>query len=76
MYEFLYIHFYSVKGYNYQKKFLKNFYLCVMGFTMLGWFLPYSEVNQLHVYIYPLFFGFPAHLGHHRALSGVPRAIQ
>ena len=47
-----------------------------MGFTMLGWFLPYSEVNQLHVYIYPLFFGFPAHLGHHRALSGVPRAIQ
>ena len=33
-------------------------------------------MNQLYVYIYPLFFGFPSHLGHHRALSGVPCAIQ
>ena len=33
-------------------------------------------MNQLYVYIYPLFFGFPSHLGHHRALSRVPRAIQ
>ena len=25
-----------------------------------------------YIYIYPLFFGFPSHLGHHRALSRVP----
>jgi len=34
--------------------------------------LLYSKVNQLCIYIYPLFFGFPSHLGHQRALSGVP----
>ena len=28
-----------------------------------------------HVYIYSLFFGFPSHLGHHRALDGVPCTI-
>ena len=32
-------------------------------------------MNQLYVYIYPLFFGFSAHLGHHSALSTVPCAI-
>ena len=26
-------------------------------------------MNQLYVYIYPLFFGFPSHLGHQRALE-------
>ena len=26
-------------------------------------------MNQLHEYIYPLFFGFPSHLGYHRGLS-------
>ena len=31
-------------------------------------------MNQLYVYIYPLVFGFPSHLGHHRALSRVPRS--
>ena len=36
----------------------------------------YSIVNQLYVYIHPFFFGFPFHLGHHRALSRVPCAIQ
>ena len=36
---------------------------------MLCWFLPYSKVNQLNVYIYPLFFGFPSHAGHDRTLS-------
>jgi len=35
-----------------------------------------GEVNQLYVYIYHLFFGFPSHLDHHRALSRVPCAIQ
>ena len=43
---------------------------------MLCQFLIYSRVNQLYVYIYPLFYGFPSHLGHHRALSRVPCAIQ
>ena len=28
------------------------------------------------MYIYPLFFGFPFHLGHHKALSRVPCAIE
>ena len=35
-------------------------------------FLLYSNVNQLYEYIYPLFFRFPSHLGHHRILSRVP----
>ena len=39
---------------------------------MLCYFLLYSKVNQLYVYIYPLFLRFPSHLGHHRALSRVP----
>ena len=37
-------------------------------FTMLCQFLLYSKVNQLFVYIYPLF-GFPSHLAYHRALN-------
>ena len=45
-------------------------------FTMLCQFQLYHKVNQLYVYIHPLFFGFPFHSGHHRALSGVPYAIQ
>ena len=42
-------------------------------FTMLCYFLWYSKVNQLYVYmyIYPLFFAFPPHLCHHRALSRI-----
>ena len=39
-------------------------------------FLLYSKVNQLYIYTYPLFFGFPSHLGHHRALSSIPWAIR
>ena len=38
---------------------------------MVCQFLLYSKVNLLYVYIYPLFFGFPSHVGHHRALSRV-----
>ena len=33
-------------------------------------------MNQLCVYICPLFFEFPSHLGHHRVLSRIPCAIQ
>ena len=29
------------------------------------YFLLYSKVNQLYIYIYPLFYGFPLHLDHH-----------
>ena len=43
---------------------------------MLCQFLPHSKVNQLYIYIYLLFFGFPSHLGHQRALSRVPCALQ
>ena len=43
--------------------------------TMSCWFLFYSNVNELDVYISLLFFGFLSRLGHHRALSGVPFAI-
>ena len=56
--------------------FKKIFLLEYSCFTMLCQFLLYSKVNQLYVYVYPLFFGFPSHLGHHRALSRVPCAIQ
>ena len=32
--------------------------------------------QSLYIHKYPLFFGFPSHLGHHRTLSRVPCAIQ
>ena len=38
---------------------------------MLCSFLVYKKVNQTCVCIHPLFFGFPSHLGHHRALSSL-----
>ena len=52
---------------------------CIQGagsiVTMLCWFLLYSKVNQPHVYIYPLFLGFPSPSGYHRVLSRVPCAV-
>ena len=41
-----------------------------MEYSCLSMFLLYSKVNQLYVYVY--LFGFPSHLGHHKALSRVP----
>ena len=38
--------------------------------------LLYNKVNQPYLYVYSLSFGFPSYLGHHRALSRVPSAIQ
>ena len=35
----------------------------------------YSKVNQPYIHIYSLF-GFPSHLGHRRALSRAPCAVQ
>ena len=43
---------------------------------MLCSFLLCSKVNQPSVYTYPLFFGSPSHLGHHRAQSRVLSAGQ
>ena len=43
---------------------------------MLCQFLLCSRVNQSHICIHPLIFGFPSHVGHQRALSRVPCAIQ
>ena len=31
-----------------------------------------QQMNQLYVYTYPLFCGFPSPLGHRRALRGAP----
>ena len=47
-------------------------------FTMLYQFVMYCKVNRLYIciHIYSLFFGFPFHLGHHRAVNRVPCAIQ
>ena len=40
-------------------------------FTTLCQFLLYRKVNQSFLNIYPLLFGFPSHLGHHRAPSRI-----
>ena len=56
--------------------FLFIFLLEYSCFTLLCQLLLYSKVYQPYVYIYPLFSGFPSHLGHHRALSRVPCALQ
>ena len=53
-----------------------SFLLWYSCFTTLYSFLPYIEVNRLYRYIHPLFFGFPSHLGLHRALGRAPCAIQ
>ena len=42
-------------------------------FTVLCYFLLYSKMNQMCVYIYPLVFGFPSHLGHPRDLNRYSR---
>ena len=43
---------------------------CCVGFYCT------ARWNQLCMYMYHLFFGFPSCLGHHRALSGVSCAVQ
>ena len=52
--------------------------LFINSFLLYSFFFKcrYSNVNQLYVYMYPLFFGFPYHLHHHRVLSRVPCAVQ
>ena len=48
----------------------------IVDFTMLCEFLLYSKVNQLCIYIYPLFLRFLPHIGFYRVLSKVPCSIQ
>ena len=43
---------------------------------MLHYFLLYSKVNQLYVYLYPLFLKFLSHLCHYRAPGRVPWAVE
>ena len=43
---------------------------------MLCWFLLYSKVHQLYVYLYALLIEFPSHLGHHKVLNKVLWDIQ
>ena len=43
--------------------------ICSVVFQM------YSKVNQLCIYIYPLFIRFFSHIGHYRVLSRVPPHI-
>ena len=38
--------------------------------------LPLHDQGSAYMYIYPLFFRFPSHIGHYRVLSRVPHAIQ
>ena len=45
-------------------------------FTKFCYFLLYKRVSLSFVYIYPLLFGFPSHLGYHRAFGRVPCARQ
>ena len=53
------------------------FFLFFFSFTeVVCLSLPYSKVNQLCIYISPLFFRLFSHIGHYRVLSRVPCAIQ
>ena len=58
------------------------FFLCFIDFywrivaLQCCQFLLYSKVNQPYVYRFPLFFGFPSQLSHHKALSRAPCPVQ
>ena len=55
---------------------IKKNYQSIVTLQYFFKFLLYSVVNQLYVYLYPLLWGSPSYLGHHRALSRAPYAIQ
>ena len=58
-------------------------YECIFKLIFIGVQLPYNVVlvsavqqsESVICILYPLFFRFPSHLGHHRSLSRVPCAI-
>ena len=53
------------------------FFLIFIGVQLLYNVVLVSAIQQSEsVYIYPLFVSFPSYLGHHRALSRVPCAVQ
>ena len=39
-------------------------------------FLLCNKVNQLYIFVYPLFYRLFSHIGHYKVLSRLPRAIQ
>ena len=53
--------------------FLINFYWCTVDLQCVSF--RYSKVNQLYIYIYPLFFRFFFHVVHYGVLTSVPWAI-
>ena len=50
-------------------------YLFLLEYSCSTMFISFNKVDQLHVYLYSLFFVFPSHLRHHRSLSRIPCAI-
>ena len=50
--------------------FVKKNYCGMLIYSVV--FQMYSKVNQLCIYIYPLFIRFFSHIGHYRVLSRVP----
>ena len=52
--------------------FFIHFYWSIVALQCCVSFLLYSKVNQSYIYIYPLLFRFPSHLGLYRVLSRVP----
>ena len=44
-------------------------------YTILWWFLPYVNMNQAHVYMYPSILNTSSHLPSHPILLGFPRAL-
>ena len=53
-----------------------NFYWSIVSLQCCAVFLLHRRGNQPYVFMYPLCFRFPSPLGHHRALSQVPHALQ
>ena len=53
-----------------------NFYWSIVDLQCCVSFRGTAKVNQLYIYIYPLFFRFSSQVGHYRVLSRVPCAIQ
>ena len=54
------------------RSFFKLLLLACSCFTILCQFPLSIKVNQLYIYIYPFCFGFPPHVGYHRACVEFP----
>ena len=51
--------------------FLINFYWSIVALQCCASLYCTAKYIYIYIYLSPLFFGFPSHLGHHRALSRV-----